>query len=302
VITFEAVHFLSGGQQCAGYLLLPATLASEASRRENPTVLPAVILCAGFGGTQDTPSIRAAADAFVEAGFATLTFDYRSFGESEGIPRQVPNLREQLRDIRSAIRFLRSDPRIDASRITLWGTSLGGAHAVVAAAHDRRIAAVVAQVPFTGFPRTVTGRSTRATLRLLTAIVYDRVRGALTLSPAHIPAVGPSGSLAVMASTHATEAIDNLESATWRNSVAPRVLIDMMPYRPSDHAKNVAVPLLVCIATRDAESPPEVAHQIVTAAPRGRAIEYPMHHFEVYRPDVRERVLADQTAFLREVL
>jgi uncharacterized protein len=46
--------------------------------------------------------------------------------------------------------------------VTLWGNSLGGAHAISVAAHDPRIVAVVAQIPFNGFPRRVEGRSTGA--------------------------------------------------------------------------------------------------------------------------------------------
>lgn len=39
---------------------------------------------------------------FVEAGFAVLTFDYRHFGASEGGPRQVINVQDQLDDWRGA--------------------------------------------------------------------------------------------------------------------------------------------------------------------------------------------------------
>jgi alpha-beta hydrolase superfamily lysophospholipase len=289
----ETLSFTSGGQQCVAYLLLPAAADMP---------VPAVALCTGFAGTQDTPSIRAAAIAFADAGFGAFTFDYRGFGESEGSPRQVVNLDDQRRDIASAVRHLREDGRIDPRRIALWGTSLGGGHVVVVGAQDPTIAAVVAQVPFNGFPQQVRGRTARSTLRLLAAMMYDRIRGFLHLSPAYIASVGEPNTLAVMASSDATAVIHELDSATWRNAVAPRVLFDMTRYRPSDYAPALVAPLLVCIATEDAESPTEAVEAIVSAAPSARAIRYPVQHFAVYHPEIRAQILADQIAFLREVL
>lgn len=283
------VRFPSGaGGQCEGILTLP----------ESGEHLKAVVLCAGFSGTQDTPAIRAAAAAFAQAGFAALTFDYRGFGASAGQPRQVVDLVAQREDIRGAFEFLRSLDRIDRDRIALWGTSLGGGHVVVVAADVPDIAAVVAQVPFNGFPRKVEGRSTRQTLRLLWAMLVDRVRAGLRLSPRYVPAVGPRGSLAVMASTDAARTIETLQSETWRNEVAPRALWEMMGYHPDRAAERLVAPLLVCLAEGDRESPESSARRLAEAASDATVLTYPISHFEVYRPDVRQRILADQIAFL----
>jgi dienelactone hydrolase len=78
------VGFASEGVECVGYLHLPQAVRGP---------LPCVVLCPGFGGTQDVPSIQAVARACVDAGFAALTFDYRGFGESSGArapPAQRP--------------------------------------------------------------------------------------------------------------------------------------------------------------------------------------------------------------------
>jgi dipeptidyl aminopeptidase/acylaminoacyl peptidase len=175
------VTFSSGGEACVGHLRLPSGAQAP---------VPCVVLATGFSGTQDTPSLLAAADAFVEAGFGSLRFDYRHFGERGGQPRQLIVIEEQLADIAAAVGFARSHPGIDPSRVALWGASLGGGHVVVAASRDPRIAAVVAQSPFNGFPKKVEGRSTASTLRLLGAMTWDAVRGMLGLSPACIPVVG----------------------------------------------------------------------------------------------------------------
>jgi predicted alpha/beta hydrolase len=117
-------------------------------------------------------------------------------------------------DFHAAIRCARNHAGIDPERIALWGTSLGGGHVIAVAADDPRLAAVVAQVPFSGFPRRVEGRSAMATLRLLGAMITDTVRGWLGLAPAYIRVVGLPGELAVMASPEAQQAIDRMQAAT----------------------------------------------------------------------------------------
>lgn len=44
---------------------------------------PLIILCHGFCGIRNV-LLPCFANAFTEAGFATITFDYRGFGESDG--------------------------------------------------------------------------------------------------------------------------------------------------------------------------------------------------------------------------
>lgn len=285
------VQFDSQGERLVGYLFRST---------EHDKVQPGVILATGFTGTQDTPSIRAAAYEFGAAGFTVLTLDYRNFGESEGKPRQLISIQGQLHDIHAAIRFLRGQAGIDPQRIALWGTSLGGAHVIEVAADDPQIAAVLAQIPFNGFPKQVQGRSSRETLRLLGAMINDAIRGRVGLTPRYIRAVGTTGDLAVMATPQAQETIAAMQSNTWRNEVAPRILLEMMRYKPSDKADKLKMPVLVSIAEEDRETPPELARQIAQNAPRGEAINYPVAHFEFYRPDVRSIVLRDQINFLRK--
>ncbi len=289
--TVISLSFLSSGVQCRGTLLLP----------ESDTPPGVVLLCTGFGGTQDTPAIRAAAEAFADAGFAAVSFDYRTFGVSGGEPRQVMSIAGQLEDIRAALNHITTDTRLDGSRVVLWGTSLGGGHVVTAAADRDDVIAVIAQIPYNGFPPRVEGRTLVGTVRLVWAIVRDGLRGRFGRSPAYIPLVGPKGSLAVMASDDAATAVEALDSVTWRNEVAPRDLFAMSKYHPGDFAARVRAPLLVCAAVGDREAPLDNVRELATRAPRGRQIDYDATHFEVYRPSIRARLLADQVAFLKEV-
>ena len=286
------VRFDSGGVELVGYLHHSAEVSEK---------LSLVVMGHGFSGTQDRLFYNAG--RFAESGFSALTFDYRSFGESGGEPRQVVGIEDQLEDWRAAIRFARGLEGVDPERIALWGSSLGGGHVVSVAAEDPRIAAVVAQIPFNGFPRRVEGRSSLGTIRLLWAMIVDAARGRLGLSPRYIPMVGEPGEVAVTATPRANEHIAALEGerggSSWRNEVAPRGLFGMMRYRPGKVAHRLAMPLLVSIAEDDREGPEEFTRQLAERAPRGELFRYPGDHFDLYRDPVRHRVLADQIEFLR---
>jgi fermentation-respiration switch protein FrsA (DUF1100 family) len=197
------VRFDPGGVELAGYLHRPSDATGK---------LPCVVMGHGFSGTQDR--LFDNAHHFAEAGFAALTFDYRSFGESGSEPRQVVDVKGQLEDWRAAIRFARGLESVASERVALWGSSLGGGHVVSVAADDPRIAAVVAQIPFNGFPRRVEGRSMLDNLRLFWAMTLDAARGRMGLSPRYVPMVGKPGEVSVTATFQAREHIATLSGKT----------------------------------------------------------------------------------------
>jgi uncharacterized protein len=299
VMRREKVSFASGAVGCAGYLFAPEPRAGTGE------CLPVVILAHGFSGTMDR--LVPHAERFAADGIAALVFDYRGFGESGGQPRQVVDLSSQHQDLRAAIAWARGREDLDPDRVALWGNSLGGAHVISVAADDPRIVAVVAQIPFNGFPRRVEGRSTGAALRLFGAMVWDSIKGRLHLEPFYIPMVGKPGELAVTATHEADRHIQTLTGGNlttlWKNQVAPRGLLQMLLYRPALDAARLQAPLLVCAAEQDREAPVDTARALVQAAPRGTLRVYPGTHFDFYTdPAIRDRALADQLEFLHEHL
>ena len=132
-ITFPA----EGGIELAAWLYLP---------EDERAGLPAVTMAHGYAGTR-YHGIEPMAEALTAAGFAVLLHDHRGFGDSGGEPRQDVNPWQQIADWRRAISYLQQRPEIDANRIGVWGTSYSGGHAIVLGATDRRVKAVVAQVP-----------------------------------------------------------------------------------------------------------------------------------------------------------
>jgi uncharacterized protein len=296
-VTRTEVRFSAHGVDCAGYLYRPA--------KASPT-LPCVVLGHGTAGTMDRLFVYA--EPFAAAGMAVLVFDYRGWGASDGQPRQVIDIGGQLDDWRAAIGFARSQDRVDPERIALWGSSLSGGHVVALAADDPQIAAVVAQVPWFGdarTPRQVLRQLLRAsTLKLVAAGIRDAVRGARDRPPYLVPIVGEPGQTALFTGPEVREALEakGLEGSLWRNEFAPRFVFALPRYQPGKAVERLGMPLLVCVADRDRETPADFAARFVERAPRGELRRYPASHFEMYHGETFKRVLADQVHFLRSHL
>ena len=120
---------------------------------DGPGPHPGITMAHGFAGVKEH-GLEGFARLFADAGFVVLVHDHRGFGASDGSPRFDVDPWVQIADWRRAISFLESLPAVDPDRIGLWGTSYAGGHAVVLGATDRRLRAVVAQVP----PSTVMSR------------------------------------------------------------------------------------------------------------------------------------------------
>ena len=136
-IAFEG----AGGTRLRGWFYLPEGASSP---------LPGVVMCHGFSATKEMALDRFA-EIFREKGMAVLVYDHRSFGASDGEPRQELNPWAQARDYGRAIGWLAARPEVDAGRIGIWGSSYGGGEAIVVASCDERVRAVVANVPLSGY-------------------------------------------------------------------------------------------------------------------------------------------------------
>ncbi|MBD3143731.1 CocE/NonD family hydrolase [Microbispora camponoti] len=109
---------------------------------------PAVLLAHGFGGSKE--SMREQATRLAEQGYAVLTWSARGFGRSTGqIALNSPDY--EVKDVRELIDWLAERPevRLDAPgdpRVGIAGGSYGGAIALMAAAYDSRVDAIVPQI------------------------------------------------------------------------------------------------------------------------------------------------------------
>lgn len=131
-----------GGATLAGTLTVP---------RQSETPLPAIILLSG-SGPQDRDSyapigggwrpFREIADVLSSRGVAVLRYDDRGVGGSTGDFASGTE-RTGADDAMAALTFLRTRPDIDADRIAVLGHSQGARVAMLVAAEDERLAALV---------------------------------------------------------------------------------------------------------------------------------------------------------------
>ncbi|MER6586442.1 MULTISPECIES: alpha/beta fold hydrolase [Micromonospora] len=130
--------------------------ASEANR------VPAVLLAHGFGGTKD--SARSDAEDLAARGYAVLTWTARGFGRSGGqIHLDSPDY-----EVRDAQRLLdrlaaRPDIRLDSPgdpRVGVVGGSYGGGLALLLAAQDQRVDAIVPMITWNDLSRAFLPEST----------------------------------------------------------------------------------------------------------------------------------------------
>ena len=129
------------------------------------------------------------AERFVDAGLATLVFDYRYFGDSEGEPRCQLFPLEMVEDYRNAITWACEQPNVDPDRLGVWGTSYSGGLVAYVGTFDRRVRAVVAQVP------SIINAESRLAItkvnkpfqwmHVLFAPKYDMTVGDVSLHPSH---------------------------------------------------------------------------------------------------------------------
>jgi len=107
---------------------------------------PTVVMAHGFSAVKEM-YLDVFAEVFAAAGLNALVFDNRNFGASDGEPRQEIDPWQQVRDYRHAITHAGTLDDVDSTRIGVWGSSYSGGHVLVLGAIDRRVKAVVAQVP-----------------------------------------------------------------------------------------------------------------------------------------------------------
>ncbi len=292
-IPTERVDFRSRGARCAAWLTLPP----------GPGPHPAVVLLHGLGATHDM-MLPQYEQHFAAAGIATLAFDYRNTGASDGEPRQHISTRAQRHDVAAALAHLKTRPEIDSGRIGLWGTSLGGMNAIRVAATRDDVAVAVVQCPIAHGPGAARRLGLLASLRITPAIVQDVLRVMARRGRRYVPIVGPPGSLAMVTVAGAEAGWNSTvpPSGHFDNRIAAADAVAMVTTSAIRHARNVNAPLLVCVCDRETLMDPEYAAMVARRAPRGVARHYDSDHFEIYHPPLVAQVLADQTAFLQEHL
>ncbi|WP_394746921.1 alpha/beta hydrolase [Spongiimicrobium salis] len=130
----KKIQFKSEGLKVVGNLFYPPNYNEEQQ-------YPAII-CSGSWTTVKEQMAGLYAQGFAKEGFITLAFDFRNYGESEGLPRAWENPKMKIQDIQNAVQYLRTLPQVDNKKIGAFGVCAGSMYTLMAAAQDDAIKAV----------------------------------------------------------------------------------------------------------------------------------------------------------------
>ncbi|GIO11341.1 hypothetical protein J19TS2_08960 [Cohnella xylanilytica] len=128
---YEEAEWQSGESRIRGWLLRP--------RAGRPGPWPVVVVAHGWGSNRSR--VLRYAVPLRDAGFAVLTYDARSHGESGRV--KAPSGLMFRDDLLAALRWIRARNDLDAGRIGVLGHSVGGFGAVLALDEGAPISALV---------------------------------------------------------------------------------------------------------------------------------------------------------------
>lgn len=288
----QEVRFPSGDVHCAATLYLPPNAAAPA---------PGLVMGNGFANVRQM-YLPEYAQAFASAGFAVLAIDYRFLGESDGQPRQQVLPEWQCDDLRNALTWLSQRPDVDSDRLGLWGVSFAGGHALRIASLDRRVKAVVAQVPAIGLWRYLRRSEPAVREAFLAKALADRLDFASSGKPRMIAITGPDETESILgASGYDWHHSNEQRHATFQNAIAAHSLDRIVTYDPAAFVEDISpTPLLLILASDDTTTPSEIARAAFERAGEPKQLmEFSGGHYDVYDDEMTKgRCIATTAAFL----
>ena len=231
---------------------------------------PTIVMAHGSAALKEQYLDRYA-EVFAAAGLASIVYDHRNFGASDGDVRQEIDPILQMRDYRHAITFAMTLSTVDPDKIGAWGTSLSGGHVLMLAALDRRVKCVVAQVP------TISGgagslRRTRADQMAASRARFDedRKNRFSGKSPGTMPLVAEDPMTACFNGGADAWAFfqESLKVAPARkNEVTLRSAEMLREYEPGSYIERISpTPLLMIVGNRDVLTATDLALQAYNRA------------------------------------
>jgi len=249
---------------------------------------PAVVMAHGFSAVKEM-YLDSFAEVFAAAGLNVLVFDNRNFGASDGEPRQEIDPWAQVRDYRHAITYAGTLPEVAPGRIGIWGSSYSGGHVLVVAAIDRRVKAVVCQVPL------ISGHDNlRALVRadfiagLREQFDADRLARFNGEPPVMVPVVAEdplaASALPTADSWQWFTETGKTRAPAWLNEVTLRSVELFTEYEPVTYLPYISpTPLLLVVAERDHLVPAELAIAAYEQAHQPKELVIlPGGHFDAY--------------------
>lgn len=282
------VKFKSAGLTLAGHLYRPKNASAQTRT--------AGIVMAGPISSIKEQTVPHYAERFADAGFTVLTFDSRSFGESQGTPRFHYDPNEIIEDYSNAVSYLLTRDDIDPDKVALVGVCMGGGYAVSTGARDKRVKAVVSvaggyNIGAT-FQQFLGVENFAGYLLKINDLVMKQYK---TGEVQYIPTIAESLSakipVAAMPNPEAYSYYDRTSKAdapNWSNKMTVASLQPYLIYNSIVHAPLVSpTPLLIVHGTKDTALLPEFAQQAyeVALGPKDLIWIETHNHIELYDQD-----------------
>ncbi len=214
-----------------------------------------------------------------------------------------------MRDYYDAFDFAANQPEVDPTRIVYWGSSLSGGNVICAAAIDKRIRAVIAQIPF------VSGELQTAPLAPLIPGLFANRSDVRAGNPsANVPIIPESledarsgRSRAILNSLEAFQFLTETQKlgGDWKNEVTLQSLFNLLSHEPRAFIHRVApTPLLMVVVDNDETV--RTTHQLAAyqqaLEPKQLYVVRNFGHFGVYDGLGFEENVNVQVNFLRKNL
>lgn len=249
------------------------------------------------------------AERFQTAGIASLVFDHRHFGASDGLPRQEVKPTRQSEDYHEAVTFLTNTPEVDASKIAAWGYSLSGGCAIKAAAVDRRIKAVVTVCPVLSTTKTMRRQIPPYLRPQRDASIFaeraSRIRGD-DVSYGTVASSDPT----VAAFFTAPEAVEwflsmqKTKAPAWENRYTLHSVFELVSYNPEGFIEALCpTPWLLIQGNADHSCLSDVNMEIYRKALEPKeTMMFEGGHFDPLMGQVLEKIMATKIDFLKRKL
>ncbi len=267
------VSFFSEAVRLAGYWRTPDS---------GGPLRGAVVQGPGWLGLRDGRLYLRYHEALTGAGFAVLVFDYRGFGDSEG-ERGRLSVGDQLIDLVNAVSYVAARGEVDSDAVGVFGSGgTGGGNAVLLAARDPRVRAVVCQVPVAdGADWLHRMRSEQEWLAFLQLLEEDRRNRALSGKGR---LVNPREELMVPTRERRETSVKSDVDGRIPTAVPLAAADEILAYRPVDAARGLRTPLLVIGVEDDATTPTDHATALYEAAqgPRQLVLQRHTSHYAAY--------------------
>ena len=291
----RAIEFYSEGFKLQGDIYLPGGLAAGETRS-------AILLCHGYTGVKDL-YLPDNARVLNEVGYVVMTFDYKGWGDSEGVApnRLVPYSR--VADVQAAMTFLGLQPEVNEERIGIYGTSYGGATVSWVGAVDERAKCIVSVVGIGHGARWMSRvRRMDEWFDLLERSKADREQRALTGKSEMVERAEillpdrQSADLAAAARKNNPAAV---------GTIPVEYVDDTIGFNPEWIVEHISPrPILFITSNDDRLVPPEESEQLFASAgePKKLVVLKGVGHYEVYAEPAFSEVMRETVAWYQAYL